>query len=337
MEAQISTPIPDSTGGLAAGVRSTVTLYLEASKARLSSLVLLTTVVGYVLAARGRGATGVLLWTVIGTALTAFGSNILNQLWEVERDRRMHRTRHRPLPSGRLGRSTAALWGIGSSLIGLIALALGVNLLTAALALTVILLYVLVYTPMKVLTPLSTVVGAVCGAVPPMMGWTAATGRVEGGAWLLFAILFVWQIPHFLALAWLYREDYERGGFKLMPAVDADGSVGARVALVYTASLVPLCAFTTLGGLSGPVFLAGSLALTLGFLALGVPFLAERSRRSARRLFFASILYLPLLLGLMVGDMDGRLTHLVSPDRAATAVATAADLPAPPTTASALP
>ncbi len=290
-----------------------VSLYLEAAKARLASLVLLTTVVGYLLAARGEASAVVLGWTTVGTALTAFGANILNQWWEVERDRLMERTRHRPLPSGRLAPVTALAWGLGSCALGLAALAVGANPLTALLALTVIVLYVLVYTPLKVRTPLATVVGAVCGAVPPMMGWTAATGRVDGGAWLLFAILFVWQIPHFLALAWMYRDDYARGGFKMLPAVDPDGAIGGRVALVHSLALLPLCALTTLGGVSGSVFLLGSTVLTAGFVALGVPFLTGRSRGAARRLFFASILYLPLLLGLMVGDMNSRLTRLVTP------------------------
>ena len=191
--------------------------YLELSKARLGALVVLTAFVGYVLGARGHLSLGVGLAAVAGTALSAFGANILNQWWEVERDRLMHRTKSRPLPSGRVDRRVALAWGLLSTAAGLSILALGTNLLTTGLSLFVILLYVVVYTPLKVRTPLNTVIGAICGAIPPMMGWAAATGRLDAGAWILGGILFVWQIPHFLALAWMYRDDYELGGFRMLP------------------------------------------------------------------------------------------------------------------------
>jgi protoheme IX farnesyltransferase len=306
-------------------LRRLLGIYLELAKARLATLVLLTTVVGYVLAARGHARLDVLLWTVIGTALTAFGANILNQWWEADRDALMERTRSRPLPSGRLARPRALRWGLVSSLVGLVALAAGVNLLTAALALTVILLYVLVYTPMKVRSPLNTVVGAVCGAIPPMMGWTAATGRVEAGAWILFGILFVWQIPHFFALAWLYRDDYARGGYRMLPAVDGDGAVTARMAFLWAAALLPIAAALTGAGVTGTVFLVASQLLGVAFAVLGWRFLKERSRRAARNLFLASVLYLPALLGLMVVDMDERLSHAAAFAPRAPAVARTAD------------
>jgi protoheme IX farnesyltransferase len=247
---------------------------------------------------------------VLGTALTAFGANILNQWAEADRDRRMERTRNRPLPAGRVSRRTALAWGLASAAVGLAVLDLGANRLTAALALFVILLYVLVYTPLKVRTPLNTVVGAVCGAVPPMMGWAAATGRLDLGAWILGGILFVWQVPHFLALAWLYREDYARGGFRMMPAADPEGVITGRAAFLYALALLPITGALALAGVTGVTYLVLSQVVGLGFVVLGWAFARQRVRVTARRLFLASIIYLPVLLGLMVGDMDDRMARL---------------------------
>jgi protoheme IX farnesyltransferase len=272
----------------------------------------LTAVVGYVVAARGGSTLGMLLVTGIGTALAAFGANIFNQVMETERDRLMERTRNRPMPAGLVTRSTALLWGWLSSIAGCAILWLGANLLTAALAAGIILLYTLVYTPMKIQSPANTIVGAVCGALPPVMGWTAATGRIDAGGLILGLILFVWQVPHFLALAWMYREDYARGGFRMLPAVDADGHLTARSALLWAFLLAPLGFFTHLLGLSGTVFAIGSIVLALAFTLAAVPFVRQRTRATAKRLFLASVIYLPLVLGLMVSDMDERLWHLVA-------------------------
>jgi protoheme IX farnesyltransferase len=276
--------------------------YLELSKARLASFVVLTAVVGYLLAARGSVRLDVLSWTAIGTALSAFGANILNQLFEADRDKLMERTRGRPLPAGRVSRAEAATWGIVSAIVGLAVLAAGTNLLTAALSLFVILLYIAVYTPLKVRTPFNTAVGAVCGAVPPMMGWTAGAGRLDLGAWILFGLLFFWQVPHFLSLAWLYREDYQRGGFKMMPAVDPRGDLTGRLSLLYAAGLLPITATLCWTGMSGSVFLAVSQVVGVGFAALGWKFLRGRTERAARRLFLASLVYLPLVLLVLVSD-----------------------------------
>lgn len=172
------------------------------------------------------------------------------------------------------------------------------------MSLFVILVYVLIYTPLKVRTPLNTVVGAVCGAIPPMMGWTAATGNLDAGAWILGGILFVWQVPHFLALAWMYREDYERGGFRMLPAVDLEGRITGRLAFVYAAALLPITAALSVWGVTGGAFLFLSQAVGIGFVWLGWSFLRIRNQQTARRLFLASILYLPAVLGLMVVDMD---------------------------------
>lgn len=285
-------------------LRRILSSYLELSKARLGALVVLTALIGYVLGARGNPSLWVGLAAVVGTALSAFGANILNQWWEVERDRLMHRTRSRPLPAGRVDRSVALVWGLVSVVAGLSVLALGTNGLTTGLSLFVVFLYVLVYTPLKVRTPLNTVVGAVCGAIPPMMGWTAATGSLGAGAWILGGILFVWQIPHFLALAWMYREDYERGGFRMLPSVDSEGRLTGRLAFVYAAALLPITAALSAAGVTGGTFLVASQVLGIGFLALGWVFLRDRSQQSARRLFLASILYLPVLLGISVADMN---------------------------------
>lgn len=299
-----------AVGEAPAGTRAAmVGVYLELAKARLATLVVLTAVAGYALAARGGASLTVLAWVALGTALSAFGANILNQAWEVERDRRMIRTRSRPIPSGRIARSTAVVWGLVSGAAGVGLLAVTANLLTAALSLGCILLYVLVYTPLKPRTPLNTLVGAVCGAIPPVMGWTAATGRLESGAWILFGLLLLWQVPHFMALAWMYREDYARGGFRMLPAVDPGGSGTARSAFVYAAALLPLAAAGWAIGLSGETYLIGSQLLGLAFAWAGWRFVVRRTDAAARRLFFASLLYLPLVLGLMVADMDGRVAR----------------------------
>ncbi len=284
-------------------MRNLISDYLELAKARLGALVVLTAFVGYLLGARGNPSLWVGAAAVVGTALSAFGANILNQWWEVERDSRMLRTRERPLPAGRVDRDRAGVWGVVTALTGLVVLALGTNWLTTGLSLGVILLYVLVYTPLKVLTPLNTVIGAVCGAILPMMGWAAATGRLDAGAWLLGGILFVWQIPHFLALAWLYREDYARGGFRMLPAVDAEGRLTGRLAFIYAAALLPITAALSATGVTGGAFLVASQVVGMAFVALGWVFLRDRSRQSARRLFLATILYLPVVLGLGVIDM----------------------------------
>ena len=280
--------------------------YLELAKARLGALVVLTAFVGYVLGARGNVSLWGLAAAVVGTALSSFGANILNQWWEAEPDSLMLRTRERPLPAGRIDRRMAAVLGLVTAALGLAILAVGTNWLTTLLSLFVILLYVLVYTPLKVRTPFNTVVGAVCGAVPPMMGWTAATGRLDAGAWILGGILFAWQIPHFLALAWLYREDYARGGFRMQPADDQEGRLTGTLAYVYAAALLPITAALSAFGVTGGAFLVSSQVVGLAFVGLGWVFLRARSQLAARRLFLASILYLPVLLGLMVVDVDDR-------------------------------
>ena len=276
--------------------------YLELSKARLCVMVLITTAVGYLMARPGGPLGWPLVWTLLGTALTAFGANALNQLLEKERDAKMERTRLRPLPAGRISEGAAFVFGIGAALTGTLILAVLVGRLPAALACGTFLIYVLVYTPLKPVSSLNTVVGAITGAVPPLIGWAAATGQLGLGAGLLGALLFVWQVPHFFALAWLYRADYARGGFCMLPLLDPAGHLTFRVLLMFAFLLLPLGLVIFLAGVAGRWFALGSLALGMWWVAFGVNLLRSGSDRDARRVFLASLIYLPAMLGLMVAD-----------------------------------
>ncbi len=278
-----------------------VGVLLELSKARLSALVLLTTLVGYMLAGSDASLANVLA-TLVGTALAAFGANALNQCIEADRDARMNRTRRRPLPSGRLSPRWAWSYALSVAAAGPLLLAAAVGPLPAALAALCELIYVFAYTPLKVRTPLNTLVGAVCGAIPPMIGWSAATGRLELGAWVLAAILFCWQIPHFLALAWLYRDDYRAGGFRMLPEVDPAGRLTGGAALLYSLGLLAVSLLLHPLGIVGPLYVAGATLLGLLLIGGSVWLWMQRTHTSARRLFLASVIYLPLLLALMVFD-----------------------------------
>ena len=286
--------------------RPLLALYLELTKARLSVLVLLTTAVGFVVAARVTGmggmAWGRLLWTITGTALAAGCANALNQIIEVHRDALMQRTRGRPMPTGAIGFAHGLVAAVLMGYVGLVLLAMFVNLGAAALALLTILIYVFAYTPLKPRTSLNTLVGAVCGALPPMIGWVAAAGSVDTGAWILALLLFVWQIPHFLALAWLYRDDYARGGFVMLPVLDHSGRLTGQVVLTSSLLLIPLGLTATLAGLAGWIYTCGAVLLGLWLSALGYRLYADRTDANARRLFRASIIYLPVLLCLLVLD-----------------------------------
>lgn len=277
-----------------------VPLFLQLAKARLSSLVAATAATGFVLGAGNNLELSGLTWTVLGTLLTACGANALNEWFEAPRDARMRRTAGRPLPSGRLQSAPALAFAFTAAAAGPLLLALRVNLAAAACASAALLIYVLLYTPLKAHTPLNTLVGAVVGALGPMVGWAGATGRLDGGAWVLGAILLVWQIPHFLSLAWLYREDYRRGGFRMLARSDPDGHLTGCLVVVYTLALVPLTLLLTLIGVTGWVYAAGALLLGTGFGLAGAALERSRSATAARRLFLASVIYLPLLLGLMV-------------------------------------
>jgi protoheme IX farnesyltransferase len=276
--------------------------YLELGKARLSALVVLTTAVGYLVA-----ADGAIDWlrfgtTLIGTTFAAWGANAINQWLEAERDARMFRTRARPIPAGRIAPAAALAFGVAFGALGPAILLFGVGAAASALALGTLMIYVLIYTPMKIHTPLNTLVGAVVGAIPPLIGWVASAGRLEWGGWIIAGVLFLWQIPHFLALAWTYREDYARGGFKMLPNVDASGRLTGLVVVMYSLLLVPIGAALALSGNAGSAYLCGAIVLGILLTALGVGLERHRTDAAARRLFFGSLIYLPLLLGLMVVD-----------------------------------
>ena len=272
----------------------------ELVKARLSFLVLLTTLVGFLMGWQGPMSYLILAATLVGTALCAGGASALNQWWERDFDARMKRTQQRPLPARRMHPSDALLFGLLLSASGLAVLFLFTNIRAAFLAFITIAIYLLVYTPMKRISSLNTLVGAIPGALPPLIGWVAAVGHytLEGG--LLFAILWFWQMPHFLAIAWMYREDYARAGFVMLSNDDPEGFVTARQALLYSGCLVIASLTPALFFYVHPWYFFGALALGTAFCGTAVRFLLRRDRVSARTLFLASILYLPLLLGLLV-------------------------------------
>lgn len=273
-------------------------------KARLSGLVLATTAVGFAVARppEAEFPWARFGWTCLGTALAAASAAMLNQLWERHLDARMERTRARPLPQGHARPITVFLAGAAAAYGGFAVLAGLVNLLSATLAVANILVYVLLYTPLKTRTTFNTLVGAVTGAVPPMIGWAAAANDLSPGAWALFSILFVWQIPHFLALAWMYREDYARGGFAMLPSLDAHGRGTAQACVLSSLALVPAGLLATLTGVAGYAYTAAAVVLGLAMVGMSVRFLRLRSDAAARGLFLASLAYLPLLLGVMVAD-----------------------------------
>ncbi len=271
-------------------------------KPRITLMVLVTAVFGAFLAGRDFPDLAVLLALLIGTASVAGGASALNQVWERDTDALMARTANRPLPAGRIGRDSALAFAVVLSVAGLVILAAGTNLLTAAVGLVSLVAYVFVYTPLKRRTSLSTVIGAVPGALPPVMGWTAASGQLEAGAAVLFGILFLWQLPHFLAIAWLCRDDYRSAGFPMLPVVDPGGRSTGRQTILYASTLVPVSLLPVALGLGGATYFLGALALGLLFLAVSVAFSLSFSRLAARRLLLASVVYLPALLAVMIVD-----------------------------------
>jgi len=272
---------------------------LELTKPRIVLLVVATMAAGFLLAAPVPDVS-VLAHTIIGTALVAAGTNAMNQWWERDVDARMVRTRRRPLPSGRLAPGPAVAFAAGVSAVGLAELALFSGTPTAILAGLTLASYVLVYTPLKRHTPLALLVGSVPGALPILGGWVAGGGEWGPPAWALFAILFLWQVPHFLALGWLHREDYRRAGIAALAVQDVDGSQSGRQSAAYALALIPVSLVPVLGGVGGPA--SALAALGLGGVLLGgaVAFARRRSTLHARRLFRLSVAYLPLLLVVLV-------------------------------------
>lgn len=279
--------------------RSVTRDYLELSKSRIVFMVVITTAAGFLFASRPFDAM-LLLHTLVGTAMVAAGTNALNQYVERDHDAKMQRTRRRPLPAGRITPRAALLFSAGIAIAGTVYLGLAVNWLTAFLGAFTLTSYIFVYTPLKRVSTLCTIIGAVPGAIPPMMGWTAATGELGLGAWIVFGILFFWQLPHFMAISWIYREDYARGGFVMLSVRDAEGSAVAREAVLYTLALLAVSVLPTFFGLAGMAFLVGAVVATAAMLAAAVRFFFERSIRNARALFMLSNIYLLTVMVLLV-------------------------------------
>jgi len=297
--------IPTSTAaplleGSTAGFR--LADLMELTKPRITFMVVLTTAVGFILPLQGPLPLALFFHALLATGLVASGASVLNQVMERDTDARMRRTAQRPLPSGRMSPDAALAAGVALSLGGVLYLAWAVNALTALLGIAALVGYVFVYTPLKRISSLSTIVGAVPGAIPPMMGWTALRDAVEPGAWVLFGILFLWQLPHFLAIAWMCREDYARGGFPMLSVLDSDGGRTSRQAVLWAVALIPVSLLPTLLGLTGGVYFAGTLLAGLLFLASTFVFASERSHQAARRVLLVSVLYLPTILGVMLVD-----------------------------------
>jgi protoheme IX farnesyltransferase len=276
------------------------------TKPRLNVLVVLTTIAAYYLGAEPAFDVLPLIHTIIGTALVAGGASALNQVWERHTDKLMRRTRMRPLPDLRLQPSEATWFGVALSVIGLAQLWLGANPLASLIALLTLVSYVLFYTPLKVRTSLSTIVGAVPGALPAVIGWAAATNTLSIEGWVLFAIVFMWQMPHFLAIAWMYRDDYARAGIPLLPVIEPDGRSTGRQAVLYSVALVPVSLLPSVVQLAGAHYLTGAIVLGAIIVWLSLEFAATRSVVAARRLFFATILYLPLLWLVLLVDHFSR-------------------------------
>lgn len=272
------------------------------AKVRLNALVLLTTAVGSVVAATDAVPWTLVAWTLLGTAASAASAAMFNQLIERRRDALMQRTADRPLPQGRVSAPAVFIMACALAYLGWAVLVGKAGWLPATLATANVAIYALLYTPLKPRTTLNTLVGAVCGAIPPMVGWTAVTGSLDAGAWILGGILFIWQLPHFIALAWLYREDYSRGGFVMLPLRDPSGVLSGQTMLLTSLTLVPMTLLVTIEGLAGLAFAAAATALGIWMSFESWRFLRERSDALARRVFVVSIVYLPLLLLVLVLD-----------------------------------
>ncbi len=283
-------------------VKARIQALVSLTKPRIALMVLVTVAIGFLLGSSGAIAFGKLALTLLGTGLVAGGASAWNMILERERDARMKRTATRPLPAGKLSIVESVAFASIIAATGVATLFVGVNSLSAAVAATTFLLYVGLYTPLKSVTSLNTAVGAIPGALPPVIGWAAASGRLGIEPWSLFLIVFLWQFPHFLAIAWIYREDYARGGHKMLPNVDPDGSITGRQAMWHALLLVPGGLVPWTIGLGGRFYFAGALVLGLFYFYYAVRFCLDVNDRTARRLLRASILYLPLVLLLLLLD-----------------------------------
>jgi len=280
--------------------------FFELTKPRITVLVVATTLVAFYLGSPAPLPLSLLFNTLLGTALVAGGASALNMYIERDLDARMHRTARRPLPTGRLQPEEALAFALAIAIVGMAYLYLTVNPLTCLLSAATLLSYLSLYTPLKTRTWLCTMIGAVPGALPVIMGWAAATGGLAAGGWALFAVMFLWQMPHFYAIGWMYREDYARGGFPMLPVLDSSGTRTSRHTVVFTLALTAASTLPYFSGIAGRPYTLGALVLGLVFLYFSIMFATRRERTSARRLFFYSIAYLPLILALLMFDKVSR-------------------------------
>src|SRR5947209_14310028 len=294
-----STTAPE-TGRVTGRVTAKISALIELTKPRITSLIVLTAAAGFSLGSRGPISYLLLLHAMIGIGLLASGLGTLNEFMERDLDRLMRRTADRPLPTHRLQPYEALWFGLTLTIGAELYLALFTNSLTSILGLTVVAGYLFAYTPLKTRSTFSTFVGAFPGAMPPVLGWTAARGHLDVTTLVLFAILFLWQFPHFLAIAWMYREDYGRAGICMLPVVEPDGRVTAQQIVSYTLLLLPVSLLPTMLGITGRVYLVAALVLGMLFLWTAVRAALSKSNQHARQLLLASVLYLPLLFGVMV-------------------------------------
>jgi len=292
-------PVPLSVGRRSSQV---VADYLALTKPRLNSLVVVTSAGGYCLGASRPQTFLPMAAVAVGTALVAGGAAVLNQVYERETDALMERTRLRPLPDQRVTPEEARTFGTLLAAGGIVLLSVSANVLAALLALATLVVYLAIYTPMKRRSSLATLIGAVPGALPPLIGWTAASGSLSLGGWSLFAIVFLWQIPHFMAIAWLYRDDYARAGFPMLPVVEPDGRRTGLQAVFYAAALVPVSIAPTVVGLTGAAYFWTAVVLGVGLLWIAARFALSRTDATARVLFYSSITYLPLIWTAMLLD-----------------------------------
>ena len=279
-----------------------ISAYIELTKPRIALMVLVTTAFGYFLGGEGFHGFALFVLTLLGTGMSGCGASALNQYLERDSDALMERTRGRPVPAGKISPQAALYFGVVLCLGGCFLLLWSVNILAAFLALQSTFLYVLVYTPMKRLSWWNTSVGAIPGALPPLIGWAAATGTLNAQAWVLFAILYVWQHPHFYAIAWIYKDDYRRGGIKMLSVVHPDGRSLFNQVAGFAAILIPISLLPTLLGMSGWVYFVGALTIGLGMLGAALAFYRKRTVGHARLVLKVSVIYLPLLLIFMVAD-----------------------------------
>jgi len=281
-------------------VRAAAADWVELTKPGITTMVVVTALVGFVVGSPGPAWGALMVAALAGTGLVAAGASALNQVMERDTDALMLRTRSRPLPAGRLGVAPARTFGALLSASGLACLVLACGALAAAVAFATWASYLFVYTPLKRRTQLATLVGAVPGALPPVIGWAAARGRLEPAAFILFAIVFLWQVPHFLAIAWLYRDDYARGGFPMLPVLDREGTFTARQAVLHSVSLLVVSLAPAVAGFAGPAYVAGAVLLGLSLTFFALRLARARDLVSARVLFLASVLYLPALSSLLL-------------------------------------